>query len=62
MGSGIGLEAKVHGVCYRVFDTLSSYFFYSNDSNRMHMARKLIRGMGMGRNLVRENSVCVRPR
>jgi len=61
MGSGIGLEAKVHGVWYRVSDDLSSYFLCSNDSNRALMGRKLIRGLEMRGNLVLENGVCVRP-
>jgi hypothetical protein len=61
MGSGIGLEAKVHGEWYRIFDNLSRYSLCSNDSNGMRMGRKLIRGMGMHGNLVRENGVCVRP-
>lgn len=60
MGSGIGLEAKVHGAWYRAFDDLSSYFLCSNDSNGIRMSRKLIGGTGMGRNLVRENGVCAR--
>ena len=42
-------------------DNLSRYFLYSNDSNGMRMGRKLIRGMGMGGNLVRENGLCVVP-
>jgi hypothetical protein len=41
-------------------DNLSSYLLYSNDSNGVYMVRKLIRGMGMHGNLVRENGVCVR--
>jgi hypothetical protein len=40
------LKAKVHGVYYRICNILSRYFLYSNDSNRMPMRRKLIRGMG----------------
>ena len=43
------------------FDGLSSYFLCSNDSNRQHTACKLIKGMGMHGNLVRENDVCMRP-
>ena len=62
MGSGIGLEAKVHGVCYRAFDDLSIYLLCGNDSNGMRVGRKLIRGMRMRGHLVRENGVCVRPR
>src|SRR4029077_15239070 len=58
MGSGIELEAKVHGAWYRVSDILSSYFLCSNNSKRTPMRRKLIRGMGMHGNLVRENGVC----
>jgi hypothetical protein len=54
MGSGIGLEAKVHAIRYRVSDNLSSYFLCSNDSNGIHMGRKLMSGMGMHRNLARE--------
>ena len=42
-------------------DNLSRYFSCSNDSNGGRMGRKLIRGMGMGGNLVRENGVCARP-
>ena len=57
MGSGIGLEAKVHGVWYRVSDDLSSYFLYSNDSNGVFVGCKLIRGLGMRGNLVLENCV-----
>ena len=41
-------------------DNFSRYFLYSNDSNGARMGRKLIRGRGMGGNLVRENGVCVR--
>jgi hypothetical protein len=33
-------------------DNLSRYFLCSNDSNGVRMGRKLIRGMGMGGNLV----------
>ena len=42
-------------------DNLSSYFLYSNDSNGRNLGRKLLRGMGMHGNLVRENGVCVDP-
>ena len=57
MGSGSGLEAKIHGVWYRVSDNLSSYFLYSNDSNGVFVGCKLIRGLGMRGNLVLENCV-----
>jgi hypothetical protein len=42
-------------------DNLSRYYLYSNTSNDARMGRKLIRGMEMGGNLVRENGVCAGP-
>ena len=41
-------------------DNVSSYFLCSNDSNRMPMRRKLIRGLGMRENLALEDGVCGR--
>jgi hypothetical protein len=41
-------------------DNVSSYFLYSNYSNEVRLRCKLIRGMGMRGNLVRENGYCVR--
>jgi hypothetical protein len=55
------MEAKVHGVWYRIFDNLSRPFLCSNDSKRLRMGRKSLRGMGMRGNLARGNGVCVRP-
>jgi hypothetical protein len=41
-------------------DNLSRYLLCSNDSNGVRVGTKLIRGMGMEGNLVRENGVCAR--
>jgi hypothetical protein len=60
-GRGSGVEVDVHGRSTVTRDNLSRYFLCSNDSNGMWMGRKLIRGMGMRGNLVRENGVCVVP-
>ena len=41
-------------------DNVSRYFLYSNDSNDGRMGRKLLGGMGMSGNLVREKDFGVR--
>lgn len=37
------------------WDNLSSYLLFSTHSNQAYMRRKLMRRMGMGGNLAREN-------
>jgi hypothetical protein len=57
-GQGWKAAFTVYGTASR--DNLSRSFLCSNDSNGLRMACKLIRGLGMGGNLVLENGVCMR--
>jgi hypothetical protein len=57
-GRGWRSMFTVYGIGAR--DDLSSYFLYSNDSNGVHMRRKLITGLGMRGNLALKIGICER--